>query len=1069
MNDAAAPVALSRLVNDVAQETYKDLHATIDTLGDAELDVRRTKMLDYAMRIRHRMVRLLACVQWWGDYSAFHCSATEVRDASVARATDLELAADSLWSCAQVVRGAGARAPFLGPAAQLLGGEALFQCLPQLIENAVGLDLPGLPSVNLESWNENSDAVLRLGTRTRDSVRFALPSGCAVLSWRVAPQDAAVRVGVAGVWDADVVVDRLEADDAVLRVLRVGIHVGSDEDAVGPLRRRSVPGAQTKRLKSNRRSLCSPEEEERFRGMLEDRMYWAGLEDNDALLPASNDTPVGGNPVVPHPGAEQTQPAMMADVLEGHDCAANGGGVGSCCSEGESKHRSRARRMLLSLHNCMSRDVSAAFVMDHVRAQASVLQSHPAWRQSRLSVDGISKSADPWSPVVVKFWAQMMYPSSVTIAPTNFAEGSSMVGVVHAEHDPPVLGVDFPQLCMSRVNVESLLLQSMQLRARELLSSVSSFFEKKSLVESHAHVLDASRRCILLLNLFPKGGVEVSIALPSGALRLRAFGSCAPCGAESSEAESLNCAEDHVFDTVEGIQSHVEKFVRIVKASTVSLVTSRNGCAGDLAVLARCPPGMASTCNKSNLLDSTSLADLAPFTPLERTRASTFLSLRHVDTCPENNTSKGNVLDSPRNGGSCAGEQTSIPERQSVTSGRGLKREATEDGLLFVRGKRLRRSSPQPIGDPFTPRESEIWDGFGQISGVAMAELTSFWANARLQMRRDILLKVFLARGVVESVLEDNIENFGDTVVYRTAVTINANPLPVSTAELRFGRDEEWQLTLTLLTDVWDDATGNAISNRVSFNRSTRELTFKYPAVHIDYIEKCMVDISNAKSLVALTEDLSSLGSEAFQIELQSLHQIRLRFGQYVAQVGCNSKGGHTVKVSPNKAGMPQFARLLEEAVNSNDVLGQSGQSRGKVLGGLLARAGPFAVAIASSVPDNATYCNVFYFMCMRARITIVGKSGAKHILDVDARQREGVMIIDFARALALKSESERVGGRQAGRMKFLPVPKWDTLKKELTSSQRGKEYHSGSALLVPTSTLGALLKVSIDASYRGL
>lgn len=1044
---APPPVALSRLVNDVAQETYKDLHATMDTLGDAELEVRRTKMLDYAMRTRHRIVRLLACVQWWGDYSAFHCSATEVRDASVARVANIELTADALWETAHTVRGASATAPSLVAAAQLLGGEALFQCLPQLIENAAGLDVPLLPSVDLKPWNEKDDLVLNLGTRTREFVRDGLPTGCAVLQWRVPPRDAAVRIGVANVWDVDVIADGLNQSEAILRVLRVGIHVGSDEDAVGPLRRRSVAGARLKRLKSEHRSLCSPEEEERLRNLLEERMYLAGLVKVSAS-PTGNDVEK----------AENSDEGALESGVE-----TSGG------SKDEDNHKSRIRSMLLALHNCMSYDIAAAFVMVHVRAQAAALQAHPIWRSCSLGVDGTSKSADPWSPVVIKYWTNLIRPSSVVVAPPAFDEDSSMEGVILAEHSPPVLGKTFPQLRLSMVNIETLLLQSMELRARDLLRELSSFCENDGLIEPNAYQLSHTRRSTLVLNLVPNGGVEVSIVLPSGAVRLNAYGSCAPCGEQADISGSFKFAEDRVFYSLRDMQVHVKEFMQRVKKSTVSVITARNGQAGDLGVLCRCPPGLASAGAKSEVRESMLLADSAPFATLQPQAVNSFLSLRHVEDHSKDsafrNTSSGFHLSEVAS----VGEQTSDPERE-LGSRRGLKRDSTGDGLVFYQGQLSDTLSHEASGSSRTAGDVRGWSGFSRISGAATAQLISFWDDARVQRERDLLVEGLMARGVIESVLDDESETRTLFLLYRTGVTVNANPLAVSTAELRLDRGEGWRLILTLLTDTWSNSSDGMFSSTISFDRAMRQLIFKYPSVSTNYMDVCSADIRATRALVAVADELNHLDSKIFKVEGRQLRQVRVRLENFRIVVGWSaSANGYTISMSPVKSGTQQFAQLVEEAMNA-EPMKESFDGSGALLGKLIEYASPLAVAIAYSVPANSSLCSVRFSMCWRARVTVAGKRGSQHLMDIDARQPQGVMIIDFARALAVKAESGGLGDqRSAERMKYQPVPKWDSVKKELIASQRGKDYHSGAGLMVRMSVLGTVMKALVESSQRDL
>jgi hypothetical protein len=1073
MTDAAAPVALSRLVHDVAQETYKDMHATMDTLGDAELDVRRAKMLDYAMRTRHRIVRLLASVQWWGDYSAFHCSATEVRDASAARAADFENAADSLWSCAQAVRGASAAAPSLTAAAHLLGGSSLFQCLPQLIENVIGLHLPDLPSVTLQSWNDGDDSIMRLGTATRELVRTVLPVGCSVLAWRAAPGDAAVKVGIRGAWDADVIVDRLERDEALLRVLRVTVQVGSDADAVGPLRRSSLAGTSSDRTNELQRSLFSAEEEQRLRALLEERMFWAGSGEQAGY--AAVDRLVASGSVPPNPrGDDVLGSADGSNPLRLNNSNTDGGAEPQSGVRTEAEHILRARRMLLALHDCLTHDVAGVFAMEHVRAQASVLQLHSMWRKSNLTAEGTSKSADPRSNVVMTYWSGTVSSASITIAPTTYVERDGTARVVDVKHDPPVLGVEFPQLCLSSVNVETLLLGSMQLRAREILLEVATLCEMRRLTVCNRNVVCDAGRCTIAFALCERGGVEVSIVIPSRALRLRAYGDCASCYAYCHDQPPLGAVDEPAHRTVVEMQKHIETFIRAVKHSTVSCRLLRNGRAGDLAVLSRCPPGMASAEDIRLALEGTPLSKLPPLALLEHFRPSSFLSLRCVDSAAAATLrrSRAPVAIATE---TFTDEETSVPaEGPAIVSERSWKRMATPDGLLFVQGKRPRLSTLEE-GDATQSTSPGVYaagDDLTNATCVAKANMVSFCVGASLLMRREMLLEALHTRGVVTSVL-DNSDNVR-LGLYRTAVSVSANPLPVSSAELRLGRNEEWQLTLTLLTNVWDTSTEIDLCGSVSYRSSTRELSFKYAALTAASIDECASDLSRTKSLAAIGDELSAFESKAFELERVTPTLILLLVGSLQVSVAGNTKG-YTVTIGSSKSVMQQLARLMEEVINAKGMLQASGDSAGAALGALLEQACPLADAIDFSVPESTGYCNVLLMMCLRARISVVGKSGAKHIVDIDARQRQGVMIIDFARALALKSAAEGRDDRfkdqraSAVLMNFQPVPKWESLLRELVNSRRGKEYHSGAAILVAMTTLGRVLRVLVEACRRGV
>jgi Mediator complex subunit MED14 len=956
------PVPLSRLVHDVAQDAYKDLHATMDTLGDADDAARRAKLLDFAVRTRHRITRLLVAVRWFMDYSAFHQSATVARDASAARSAAAVHAADSLWASAHAARAAAAQPPALAPAAEIL---------PKIIEAVVGLDLDEFSAVHAEA-----PAIFRLGAVTRNRIRGNLPDGVAVLSWRVPPEDTAVRIGVAGVWSADIVLDRLPSPNAFLRILRLAVHVAADVDAGSPMRRRfraSIDQQQSQLKPAARqgRILFSREQEEPLRQMVEDRMHWS----SDALA---------------------------------------------------------------ELSNIMSREISAEFAMDHVRAQASALSTHPAWRLCGLRVEGISATAPPNSPIVIRYWLQSYRPSSITVSP-SFPH--AMHTILTVSHEPPVLGVTMPSLHLAAIDIETLVLETCRERARKLLSQVPALNERNCAPAS------SPGRQSIHLALSNNSGIEVAVILNTGAWRLCTYGSALLAtggvpgwSALKSATTAINGSnrgragaaikvaprpEGRFFASVELLNIAVVEALEHVTTAMPAAFLTRNANACDLSGLLVYPPGPLAV-QEPPLFKPL-------LVPVEADNPVSFATMSSFD----NNLDVVALKDS-----------TEIP-----------------DQLVLVQNKRRRVCATMTA---FQDDASMI--GFGNsTSGVirldigaihsdsaeGIATVACVLTDTSTRMRRDRLVKAL--------VLQDVIEDADDEMLcpFRTQLQMKADPLPLESAELILsGIDDGWQIQLTLLTDIMDDSGG--VSGVVLYSSSSKTLSFRYPEISDALIKEFVKDLMRSRTAALLSIGLQDAGVHI--IERRAPSHVQLIVGSGGGGIGAKVRvvaeycqSGFHVTFLPDTSRFLSchLAPLVEEMLNA------TGEQAGYVLSGLLETSVPLAVAIEQALPTDKAYWRIRFSMCMRARLVLLGgQRKATYAVDIDGRSGGGkVMLVDFARVVAAAPSASAV--QQNGHK---PMPRWDEIVERLSCDHGAKLMHGAAAILFPMAALPATMRAVVKA-----
>lgn len=387
MADAPRPdVPLSRLAAEVVQTAYRELHALLDSLSEATDDDRRARMLQYVLRARHRLVRLLVAVRWHMDYSAFHGSASGARQLAMARAAAFAAGADSLWVVEQTARAAAAHASAVQPAAEILSDAKVFHRIPRLIEAAVGVDLDASSDDDGET-----EAKVRLSVVTRYAVREALPKGVVVLDWNVAPGNAAVRIGVPKVWEADVVLDRLSVKDAYLLLLRFAVHIASDID--------TPDGARARRPRGSTVLPISPSQREPLRQMLEDRMRWSADAGGESriravlqCLSAAMSFECCGQLAMGHVRTQATalaaHPLWRAAALTLHGVGSQASSTAPVRIEYWPKSPLRASVVISALQEEDKRDVSNTLRVSH-EPPLSMTQREPSLTVTSINVEAL--------------------------------------------------------------------------------------------------------------------------------------------------------------------------------------------------------------------------------------------------------------------------------------------------------------------------------------------------------------------------------------------------------------------------------------------------------------------------------------------------------------------------------------------------------------------------------------------------------------------------------------------------------------------------------------------------------
>lgn len=1039
-------VPLSRLVHDVVQASYKDLHATIDTLGDAEDAGRRERLLELALRVRHRIARLLVAVRWFMDFSAFHQSATTARDSSTMRSASYVHAADALWATAQMTKAAAAPAPSLDSAAEVLGGEALFRRLPRLIETAVGLDLEEpLFSENSISTLE-SDAVVRLGATTRNMVRLSLPRGTAVLAWRVGPGNAAVRIGISEVWTADVILESLHIEKARLRLLKLAVLVSADPDALGPMKTDTLP-SDTALLHACRR-LFTVDQEEALRQMIEDRMDWAVSNQLNGKAAAIREAGI----------VETVQPCNN--------------------SEPQSDIASRYKTMLAILSQTLSCDISVVFAMDHIRAQAATLPMHTAWRSCGIRVEGTSSQSKSDSPVIVWYWLHSFAPASITFLPMNKSlttDASSENGrdgslgyqeptaVISVRHEPSILGASLPQLNLRAINVENIVISAADEHARHLMYEVAQHCsavlpEARIEVEGGCSLLKTS----LKVEFSRAAGVVLSISLKRGTWSISQYGLCMG----DFHGEYPLWSGELQFPSLESLKKTVGDRLQQLSRYSVSCAIARNALALDMGATFHCPGLTSSVDSRPKDLEFEK-----PYLPLQQYKPSVFAFFLNDDqgTDEMNQLKESGEYHEAMSGSNSPAQRTSRAEKLPISGeceGQRvakrprtvLLRHSNADEVAFVQCKRSRVCASEDRAATFDDDYNDRQTDMSVLSAATMRTLYCICADERHRIRRDVLLHALRNRGIITST-EKVTDDFNTQTAMRTGLGIVAEPIPVLAAELLLGGDDSWEIQLTILTDILEDS--SRLPGTVVYDSTRQELRFRYPAIRDDCVTCFCNDLVRARASVSLIQAVSANPSTIYKVQRRTPSYVQMSIGEFTIAVGLVWKGFRVI-VNPTTSVLHHhLAPLVEEMLDEGEHLA------GKILVVLMEHAFPLAVAIQQALPPDTASWRLRFSMCLKARILLRGASrNVTHALEVDSRPKGRVLLTDYARALSAAPPD--AGVNPAGSAIHKQIPRWDVLVSRLTSNGAGHEMHSGSTVAVSMLALPKVLRAVVATVQRG-
>lgn len=632
MDGERTHIDLSRLGYDTVQSTYKELHALLDSLSDED-DERQERLAHYLLETRHRLVRLLVAVRWFMSYSAFHNSATITKRISSNKSELLNVGADTLFEVSMTSRGAALNPHSVQEAAEVLGAASLFTRLPRVIESAIGLDFRSdqqraqeyavsqdKPPVNVQAnyipkkplkpanakaqvepnpvncdnsygkaqdraqsasvaGDESDDddvtpeAVERLRLLTTEVVRGALPNGVRVISSNVGPRGAAIRVGVPNAWSADLILDQLKVEDALIILLSFEIMVDGHPDAPSKLRHvshsveRSVPIRNQDRLP--------------LRRMLEDRIRWA------------------------------TTDARIA----GHD--------------------NPLRFALQSLSRVMNFECCGKLAMSHVQSQAQALADQEVWKIAHLAITRLERANVQVPAVKIQYWKKSHMAASLRISLSGEEQTvSSAEDILIVNHESDLPSHERPlKVLTSCIHVEELLLNACRARASCELNRLKSLCDAKLGTNSKL-LVERSMQSSVSLGLYVDGrhsGLTIGISLCTGGLFVRSRGmlslALARSDSRAAELQAQLWTGERFFrrDTLEIQTIFVDLIAQAVDLMR-STVTLRNMDAIGNGAMMSWPPGVASVQKLRKSMGSSKPLP-PPFTPIDRKRPRRFLTL----------------------------------------------------------------------------------------------------------------------------------------------------------------------------------------------------------------------------------------------------------------------------------------------------------------------------------------------------------------------------------------------------------------------------------------------------------
>lgn len=1022
-----ADFALSRLTHDVVQNTYKELHALLDSLGEASRSERRHRMLDFVLSMRHRYARLLAVVRWFMAYSASHGYAKVARELAATRSSVYTRDADSLCMVSGTSRAAASIPSALPEAAEVLGANPFFDRLPRVIEWSIGLDIdhdfdqlntlqplsitnksddnltPNTALVDaspqkVNVYDSSSDtphgdiqgeALTRLHALTRRIVADNLPSGVRIVRETVARDSIPVRICVPGAWTADIVLDSLYEHSTALHLLSLNITVASHPDAPTISRRHD----------SERPVHFMSAELINLRAMLADRMHWAAA-----------------------------------------GCEAR--------LENKEHNAKRIECALRTLCDTISGECCAQMAMAQLRNQVTAMIVHRVWRHAGLNVSGRFAESMKNVPLQVSYWPESHLRASVAICiATDKEEGVTDAGkagwestarerMVDVRHEPSLPGrlVSVP-LHLHSLNFEKFLLECGRVRAAHELTVLATICEQAGGIGCTAKVMSRGQTSSGLMVSFEEAGAALvfAISLVSGGFSVLPHGavSCALGRDEDVSGDLLKAlwdGERHFRGGSAETRDIISNIVRKSKDAVRKVSLMRSAWTAGLCSLTSWPATREAVESGARAAESKVLK--APMLQVERKRPRVFLTMESVGTGPEMTIPGMNL-------------EMGSPAKRQRRNAFGMEHMSTDD-LTFYEGKIVKG-----IVSP--------------LSGVNVAcsgWRSAAWAELRydveMRIRRETLMEMLLAQQAISSW---TCEGCGDRA-NRIRVQVRSAPLDVEKAVVVMRDDDTWCLRMYLKSDVFEDALFCGFG--VSYCANTRELRFSFNSVSKTAVRSCARELMRARTAYTLSSGLSEKNAHYNVVERTHTHvlvqveEIRLHVGFGLASI--------EVEAWPRKDILTkELIPMMEE------VLTHGRKDMGLALSGMLELSVPMMKALALTMVRKSEFeTRVIFSSVLSVRMVGARRmGGSKRILyavEVDGQDGRGRVVVadggrkglkvgkgasgaDGVSGSEMSSTSQRSGGGSSsgvrggassggggGRGELAAIPRWDEIVEALVA-----------------------------------
>lgn len=1055
----AAEVPFTKLTHEITQIVYKDLHALLDSMSEMDSADRRTRMLDYTARTRHRIIRLLVAVRWHMECSAFHSSAGSLSHIATQRSANFTNSADALWSVAQLVRGAAAHPSAVAYSGELLGpGMTPFR-LPRFIERSIDVDTlvrkrplegsdedPYLAPVKRGSRRQftETEPEMRVRLETKFAVRRALPNGIVVSNWNADPAGVSVRVALPGVWHADLMLNAPDCDGGTFVILEFKILVRTHIDAGGSIRRMNPIDGEPLPMTTNHYNY--------LRNMMQDRMAWAA---HDAK---------------PEDNGEEEKEKLVTDAgrevgKQGNENA-EGGAAYKEKGEGAAKDPAHSGKVKVARSDAslrcfcmiMTREICTTLAMDYVREQAAQLALHPAWRKSKLVVHGIGSKAGPLVPVTVEYWKQSSFPAAVTVSiPKDDASGAgdwpNTCGkpdqVVEVSHSPPLPISGNPvSLNLRRVNVESLCLESARRRARQVLSQINHSCKMKTKTISRT-ALAAHGAAVesLMFDIGNSGfGLYLSMSLRTGAFRVRVRGGTSFALHQRVDKcaqlrRALRKGERHIPGGLAGVERTVLHIIELLMACLQISSCVRQTVMADESALLVWPPG-ASSVEGAQVEGAERRAPRPgispPLIPIERSRPVRFLAAQSWLATWDHSAVPKEVPVSKRNRTSPV-NFTSSP-----------------DGLVFVQGK---------VPYDLRPRsEKEMRDV------ACRAESAARWGQLRyateMRFRRDKLLRELQINAIAVAEHPD----YELRSSQRTALILRSvEPLPVARAVLVLCGQKAWRVEVVLEEDIFDDE-GAAHVPGLRYVKASRTLVFAYTVADAAAVRRFGEDLIRARGTGALARGVRMGAAELAAAELVVVKSVTpmaivVEGMNTIIAIGAHAETGAKVAIG---TGVFRFDIVLrrDTPVSTQrmrgllaEVLNADRRNAGQSVLPLLERAIP-VIAAAEKAAAASRSAHVTARTALRLYIDF--KVGDKRCaLDVDGRKGKGRMqLADAARVHELAIASGRQSDPRTAELAH--IPSWEAVLDKLVKKRSGMPLHKGAVVVVSNRVLETVITLIV-------